>query len=134
VLITGAGASGTVVVNNRIGITAASTGAALGTVDLTLKLGNVQDGVAVTGSASNITIGGAGTNAPNIIGGNRFGIAITNTSNVTVKGNQLRVSKNVLSDNKYPALRNLQDGVFAQLSATPPIGGTHSPEGNQFAD
>jgi hypothetical protein len=125
VLITGASSAGTVVVNNRIGV----TGASLVTTALDTKLGNVQDGIQLNG-VSNVTVGGSGTNAPNIVGANRYGINIVGSTNVTVKGNQLGVNK--LASGVYPALGNLQDGVLVDNSTNVLIGGTQSLEGNKI--
>ncbi|GEM_PF-827133 len=89
--------SGTLVVNNHIGIDRAGTTAE----------GNEQYGVFVNGSASN-TIGGNVAARRNVISGNTIGVVITGTtsSNNVVMGNYIG-----LSANGATAVPNLLDGV-----------------------
>ncbi len=125
--VRGAASTGTIIVNNRIGV----TGTSLATTGLDTKLGNVQDGVLLV-NATGVTVGGGGTNAQNIIGANRNGVFVSsNSNNITIKGNQLGVNRK--ADGTYPNLGNLQDGIRVESSTNIQIGGVQSLEGNKAA-
>ena len=125
VSIIGLDSKGSIVVNNRIGI----TGTSLNQLDT--KRGNVQDGIHLSG-VDGVTVGGSGTNAPNIVGANRNGVAVVNGSkNVFVRGNQFGIHK--LASGQYPNLGNLQEGVLIDSSSAVTVGGTQSLEGNKIS-
>src|SRR5262249_41039367 len=132
IAIIGAGSSGSIIVNNRVGIAGTSL-----TTKLDTKRGNTQHGILVgpDGNGSNpinITVGGGGTNAQNIIGANvGNGITILNGTNIPLQGNQLGVNK--LADGTYPSLGNLLDGIYVEGSTNVLIGGTQSLQGNKAA-
>jgi hypothetical protein len=116
-LISGAEASNTVVLNNYLGIMAGGQAASP----------NGGDGVRVAAGASATTIGGAGSG--NLIGGNgQNGVFITGSST-----RQARVSGNLIgtyADGTNGGGRNAQFGVRVSQANDHVIGGTNVGEGN----
>ncbi len=111
--ITGAGATGNVLLGNYIGTDAAGTGA----------LANGNEGVLIGSGASNNTIGGTTAGARNVISGNQgAGIQIDGdgTSGNVVAGNFIGTDVTGTQD-----LANSQDGVLIQdVASGNTIGGT----------
>ncbi len=102
--INGAGTTGTQVLGNYIGTSAA------GTADL----GNAQDGIFIAAGATGNTIGGTAAGAGNVISGNNEGIEITGSSTQlnTVAGNIIGLDATGTVD-----LGNDFDGIHISLGA-----------------
>jgi hypothetical protein len=113
-----AGASGTTIQDNNIGTSADGT-KALGSGTGIL----VQDG---TTKASNITIGGSGSDQGNLISGNDIGIENESQGpNFVLQGNLIGTAADGLTP-----LPNTGYGVFLTNVASSVIGGTQSGAGN----
>jgi VCBS repeat-containing protein len=118
--IAGAESSGTMVQGNVIGLNATGTNV----------LGNIGNGVSLTDSPTNITIGGYSINERNVISGNTDrGIQITGGSGNTIAGNY--IGTDVTGTN---SVGNGQYGIQITSAATGnTIGGATTASGNLFA-
>lgn len=118
--------SGNVIQGNYIGLKANGT----------QGLGNQAEGVAVTTTASDVsvsttTIGGTAPGAGNVISGNRSdGIFIGSitTTGTTVQGNRIGTTANGMN-----AIPNDGDGIRIDLGSNNTIGGSAAGAGNQIS-
>jgi hypothetical protein len=119
ILISGAAATGNVVVGNIIGTDG----------KVTFPLGNSQEGIRIDSASSN-TIGGLTSASGNVISGNNVGVAIVGATAVanSVLGNEIGTdAKAVL------ALGNSLQGVLIQGAGANTIGGGAPGAGNVIA-
>lgn len=93
--ITGAGATDTVIVNNRIGVNAADT-----------ALGNTGPGVLIAGGATGATIGGLTPSDANVIARNAAGVIVVDNG---TRGHA--ILGNVIADNLGLGIDLADDGV-----------------------
>ncbi len=85
-----------------------------------LDLGNAGNGVLVELGASDLTIGGTGTDDGNVISGNELdGVLILDSNQVTIEGNRIGTNAAGTAD-----VGNTRDGIRIDNSSNIQIGGT----------
>jgi hypothetical protein len=121
IYLLGAGATGDLVLGNKVGTDATGMAA----------LGNGNDGVVLQNGAANNTVGGTAQGAGNLISGNALsgvGLLGTGTAGNLVEGNRVGTVATASS-----ALPNRQDGVDVFGASGNTVGGIASGAGNVIA-